>query len=301
MYDTLNIYPRINLLNDDLFGLKKIKLSILRLDEIHPVVSGNKLFKLHYFLDEAIASEHKTIITFGGAYSNHLAATAFACEKKGLQSIAVVRGEEPAMLSHTLLFCRQYGMKFKFISRALYKNIDTYEFLSMLNAEYGRHTLVPEGGFSMQGAKGAEIIADFYERKKYTHICCATGTATTFAGLIQGSGNTSAIVGFSVLKNMTDFPGKLKKLQVDESKNYSINGNYHFGGYAKKTSELIIFMNNFYENNKIPLDFVYTGKMMFGVYDLINKNYFLPGSNILCIHTGGLQGNKSLAKGILNF
>ena len=149
--------------------------------------------------------------------------------------------------------------------------------------------------------KGAKEITNFFDCKNYTHICCPIGTATTFAGLIHGCNDPTEIVGFPVLKNMTDIPQRLKKLNVDETKKNVVINNYHFGGYAKKTKELITFMNTFYKDNKIPLDFVYTGKMMFGVVDLIDKNYFLPGSNILCIHTGGLQGNRSLPEGMLNF
>ena len=127
------------------------------------------------------------------------------------------------------------------------------------------------------------------------------GTATTFAGLIIGCGGDTGITGFSALKNLADIDARLKELGIDAEKKYSFNGDYHFGGYAKKNSALIAFINTFYEDNKIPLDFVYTGKMMFGVYDLINNNYFSPGEKILCIHTGGLQGNESLPAGTLNF
>lgn len=301
LYDLINPAPAIVQLRDEKFNLKKISLSILRLDEIHPVVSGNKLFKLHYFLDEAVSSSHKKIITFGGTWSNHLAATAFACQKAGIRCIGFVRGEKPAALSTTLIFCMQNEMELQFISRDVYQKNITKEFLDMLTKKYGSHTLIPEGGFSMQGAKGAEGITDFFDAKNYTHICCAIGTATTFAGLISGSNNSTEVIGFSALKNMTDIPQRLEKLNIDETKKYVFIGDYHFGGYARKKQELITFINTFYQDNKIPLDFVYTGKMMFGVIDLINKNYFPPGSNILCIHTGGLQGNQSLPEGILNF
>jgi 1-aminocyclopropane-1-carboxylate deaminase len=294
------MHPQITMLKNEVCGRKKIKISMLRLDEIHPVVSGNKIFKLRYFLDEARSSVHKQIITFGGAYSNHLAATAFACKKEGVKSIGIARGEKPDTLSPTLKFCTEQGMQLAFISRSSYEKKDTKEFENLLTEKYGDHTLIPEGGFSQKGAKGAEMIMDTINKKDYTHVCCAIGTATTFAGLINGCDNIH-IIGFSVLKNLNDIEERLKKLNTDKTKNYSIINNYHFGGYAKKTKELINFMNTFYEDNKIPLDFVYTGKMMFGVYDIMNKNYFPNGSNILCIHTGGLQGNQSLAAEVLNF
>lgn len=296
-----NYNINIESLNTAVSRKHNVTISVLRLDTIHPLVSGNKIFKLHYFLDEAIRSLHKQIITFGGAYSNHLAATAFACKVKGLKSIGIVRGETPPGLSHTLLFCIQNGMQLEFISRTSYQKINSDEFRNGLTKKYSDHILIPEGGFSRKGAAGAKLITGYFNSKNFTHICCPVGTATTFAGLIMGCEYGAALTGFSVLKNLNDIDVRLKELHVDAGKRYSCNGDYHFGGYAKKTTELIAFMNTFYKDNKIPLDFVYTGKMMFGVYDLINKNYFPPGSNILCIHTGGLQGNESLPRGTLNF
>lgn len=294
---------RINIesLNNVLPGKHNISVSMLRLDTIHPIVSGNKIFKLYNFLEEAVNSSHKQIITFGGAYSNHLAATAYACKAAGLKCIGFVRGEKSKNLSHTLQFCLKKGMQLEFISRSSYKKINEEKFLISLTKKYGGHTLIPEGGFSQKGADGAKLICNYFSLKNFSHVCCAVGTAATFAGLINGSKDETGIIGFSVLKNLNDVEDRLAFLGVESSKVYSIINDYHFGGYAKKTTELISFINSFYNDNKIPLDFVYTGKMMFGVYDLINKNYFPSGSNILCIHTGGLQGNESLPTGLLNF
>jgi 1-aminocyclopropane-1-carboxylate deaminase len=291
----------INSLQSELFNEKELSVSMLRLDAIHPIVSGNKIFKLHYFLEEAGNSNHKKIITFGGAYSNHLAATAYACKEAGLKCIGIVRGEKQKKLSHTLLFCRQNNMQLEFISRDVYKKINEENFQTELIKKYGDHTLIHEGGFSQKGVDGAKLICNYFNAKKISHICCAIGTSTTFAGLINGCNNQTEIEGFSVLKNLNDIEERLACLGVSSSKKYSVVHDYHFGGYAKKNNDLISFMNSFYESNKIPLDFVYTGKMMFGVYDLIQKNYYPGGSDILCIHTGGLQGNLSLPKGILNF
>ncbi len=300
LYDTISIQPEIKVLPSNQGNEKKVKLSMLRLDEVHPVISGNKLFKLQYFLEEAKNSCHKTIITFGGAYSNHLAATAFACKSEGLKCIGFVRGQEPDNLSSTLIFCRGNGMQLEFISRSAYKDIAN-EFRDTLLHKYGDHTFIPEGGFSIQGAHGAEDIMKLFDGKNYSHICCPVGTATTLAGLINGNKNKSTIVGFSVLKNLEDITYRLKKLNVADSAMYKFFPGYHFGGYAKKTAELIEFMNDFYAHNKIPLDFVYTAKMMFGVYDLVKENYFPAGARILCIHTGGLQGNNSLPVRVLDF
>ena len=293
--------PPVTELKGNLYKDKQIKVSMLRLDEIHPIISGNKLFKLYYFLDEASISSHKKIITFGGAFSNHLAATAFACKEMNLKSIGIVRGEKPVRLSHTLRFCLDHRMELQFVSREDYKKINEKDFLKQLNKQYGEHILIPEGGFSIKGKQGASLITQTFHRSGFTHVCMAVGTATTFAGIIDGCSNQCDVIGFSVLKNMHDIDKRLLSLEVNPSKKYSFIDGYHFGGYAKKTDELISFMNEFYIENTIPLDFVYTAKMMFGLNDLIQKNYFPPGSNVLCIHTGGLQGNQSLPKGTLVF
>ena len=230
---------------------------------------------MHYFLEEAKNSIHKKIITFGGAYSNHLAATAYACKEAGVKCIGFVRGEKPKELSHTLLFCLQNEMQLEFISRDLYKKINDEKFLLSLKNIYGDHILIPEGGFSQKGAKGAELICNYFNSKNFSHICCAVGTATTFAGLINGSNNETEIIGFSVLKNLNDIEERLKFLGVKPSKKYSVIHDVSFWWVMlKKIPDLISFMNSFYQDNKIPLDFVYTGKMMFGVYDLIEKKLF---------------------------
>lgn len=293
--------PVISELVSDDYENKHIKIFMLRLDEVHPVISGNKLFKLCYFLKEAKESTHKNIITFGGAYSNHLAATAFACKKMDLKCIGIVRGEMPPKLSHTLLFCKDQGMQLEFISRSSYKKINEKEFIYGLHNKYGEHTLIPEGGFSTEGKKGAALITDYFSDKNFTHICLPVGTATTFAGITDSNSGKSMIMGFSVLKNYKDFNKRFVSLGVNPLKKYSLIEEYYFGGYAKKTNELISFINHFYRKHNIPLDFVYTGKMMFGVNDLVRKKYFADGSKILCIHTGGLQGNNSLPEGALIF
>ena len=292
--------PEIVQLKDKLFEKSELEVFMLRLDEIHPIISGNKLFKLIYFLKEAKESFNKTIATFGGAYSNHLAATAFACEKLNINAVGIVRGEKPKILSNTLQFCLQHGMQLEFSSRSLYKNKDV-EFLQGLKNKYGEHILIPEGGFSVKGKQGASMIKHYFADKNFTHVCLPVGTATTFAGIVDFNENDTEIIGFGVLKNLDDIFERFEELKVESSNKYTFIGNYHFGGYAKKTPELLSFMNQFYAKYSVPLDFVYTAKMMFGVYDLINKKYFEPGSKILCIHTGGLQGNDSLAEGKLIF
>ena len=290
-------------LHDELFIQKQVTLSVLRLDKIHPVVSGNKFFKLHYFLEEALVSKRDTILTFGGAYSNHLAATAYACKALKLKSIAVVRGEKTTISSHTLNECIENGMLLKFVSRQQFSEKDNADYIDDLKMEFGNCLIIPEGGYAPAGAKGAALIIDLIQYNGYTHICTASGTATTTAGLLLAAKPEQIVISLPVLKGMTDNKTRIKELTENTSdlKNLQILDNYHFGGYAKKTDELISFMNDCWIKYKLPLDFVYTGKMLYGIVDSIKKDRFDKGSKILCVHTGGLQGNKSLPLNSLLF
>lgn len=282
-------------IHDDLFVEKQVNVQVLRLDLLHPVVSGNKLFKLHYFLTEALAAEHKTILTFGGAYSNHLAATAYACRLLGLNCIGIVRGEEPPVLSPTLQQCINDGMQLQFVSRQVYDDKKVASFVAGLQRRPGDYCLVPEGGFHPLGAKGAALIMDLLQDKPATHICTASGTATTTAGLVMAAHPAQQIISIPVLKGITDTATRIQELTGKPAPaNLQVLPGYHFGGYAKKNDELITFMNHCRLAYQLPLDFVYTAKMFFGVMDSIRNNYFEPGSEIICLHTGGLQGNKSL-------
>lgn len=289
-------------MHDELPDIKKVSVSVLRLDKIHPVVSGNKLFKLHYFLENAINSTHKKIVTFGGAYSNHLSATAHACRLLQLKSIGIVRGEEPKQLSPTLQQCRQDGMDLHFISRQTYAKKEDEAFTRQLTAAYGDCIVVPEGGYHPLGAKGASLIMNLAD-DSYTHICVATGTATTLAGILMAATPQQTVIAYPVLKGVTDNKKRIKELtgQADEFKNLLIQDSYHFGGYAKQTGKLTAFMNQCWSRYQLPFDFVYTAKMFFGVVDGIKHDFFPKGSKILCIHSGGLQGNKSLPLNTLLF
>lgn len=303
----MNELPDIDTISADITEIKnsltlekKIAVSILRLDTLFPDVSGNKFFKLYFFLQRAIAQQ-KNIVTFGGAWSNHLYATAAACRQYGIRCTGIVRGEEPPKLSSTLQFCKKMGMRLEFMNREAYRMKDEEGVKHQLLNTYGDIVRIPEGGFSDEGIRGAALIPRLYANTNFTHICCATGTATTLAGLIKGAQPSQMIIGFSVLKGAAEEDRLTHLFGKGSQKKYYIHHDYHFGGFAKKTSELISFMNIFYEQFAIPTDRVYTAKMMFGVFDLINKNYFPPGSHILCVHTGGLQGNDSLPVDTLNF
>lgn len=283
-------------LNSPLLLQKKIQLTIARLDQLHPVVSGNKLFKLHYFLEEYAAGNYTMIQTFGGAYSNHLVATAFACKELQIPCTGIVRGEKPAMLSPTLLQCMEYGMQLDFISRNQYSTI--------ANAPLKNKNIlsIPEGGFHPLGAKGASLIMDAIKEKQPTHTCLAVGTATTLAGILQKAGNGQQVIAVPVLKGMNDIKERIQILNGRAaSEPLTIWDQYHFGGYAKKTAALLGFMNELYETYHLPTDFVYTAKMMYAVLDAVQQDNFPPGSRIVCLHTGGLQGNRSLPAGSIIF
>ncbi len=275
---------------------KKVQLKILRLDKIHPVISGNKLFKLHYFLEQARQQSYTSILSFGGAYSNHLVATAYACKKLKFNCTGIVRGEETANLSHTLKACINWGMQLEFVSRKRYAEI------SQGAIKQTNSFVIPEGGYHPLGAKGASLIMGLLPQRDITHICIATGTATTLAGLLLKAGATQTVVSIPVLKGFTDIKERLQFLTgTNHYPNLTIFDEYHFGGYAKKTGELINFMNELYKQYELPTDVVYTSKMMYAVFGKIKNGFFAEGSNIVCIHTGGLQGNASLPEDSLIF
>ena len=274
---------------------KKVKAGVLRLDKIHPLVSGNKWFKLRYYLEEA-KTENKTIVTFGGAWSNHILATAASCKINNLQCIGIIRGEESTNLSSTLIRAKELGMELVFISHEEYGEKKTPE-----RFDKSDYYFIPEGGYGLKGVAGAATMLDYCKKEDYTHICCAAGTGTMAAGLIKASLPSCKIIAVSVLKNNFELEENIKLLCGNEEKSFQIIHDYHFGGYAKYKPELIDFMNEFYRHTTIPSDFVYTGKLFFGINDLLGNDFFPAGSKLLIIHSGGLQGNASLSNGTLIF
>ncbi|AOZ99860.1 1-aminocyclopropane-1-carboxylate deaminase [Flavobacterium commune] len=266
-----------------------IAVTIKREDLLHPVVSGNKFRKLKYNLLQAKAENKKTLLTFGGAFSNHIAAVAFAAQEQGLQSIGIIRGDElrdKIDSNPTLQFAQECGMQFEFISREEYRLKSESSFLDELKQQFGDFYLVPEGGTNALAIEGCqEILTD--EDSAFDYICCAVGTGGTISGIINSALPHQKVLGFPALKG--DFLQDEIRIFV-QNQNWELLTDYHFGGYGKVNEDLIYFINQFYIENQIPLDPVYTGKMVFGVMDLIQKNYFPAHSNILLIHTGGLQG-----------
>lgn len=274
----------------------RCKMDVLRLDKIHPVISGNKWFKLRYYLEQAINEKKKTICTFGGAWSNHIVATAAACQSAGLKSIGIIRGEKPLQQSSTLIQAAEFGMELHFVSREDFRSKKI-----PLNIPVQDTLFVPEGGFGITGAAGAATISELTGFENYTDICCACGTGTMLAGIARSATIHTRITGISVLKNHTGLEKDIQSLLEGHPANFSVLHDYHQGGYAKKTNALIDFMNQFYTTNQIPSDFVYTGKLFFAADDLLMKGYFKAESRVLLIHSGGLQGNESLKKGTLIF
>ena len=270
-----------------------ISLHIKREDLIHPFVSGNKFRKLKYNLRQAKAENNDTLLTFGGAFSNHIAAVAYAGKEQGFKTIGIIRGDElSGKISEnpTLKFAANCGMQFEFVSREEYRSKSENHFVEKLRMKFGDFYLIPEGGTNELAIKGCEEILTENDAE-FNVVCCAIGTGGTISGIINSVLPHQKILGFPSLKG--DF---LK----DEIRNFVQNHNwelitdYHFGGYGKVNEKLIAFINQFYAETKIPLDPIYTGKMVFGVIDLIRENYFPANSKILLIHTGGIQGIQGM-------
>lgn len=289
----------------DFLEEKNIQLHILREDLIHPTISGNKWRKLFYNLQEAKSDGKNQLLTFGGAYSNHIAATAAAGKEFGFKTVGIIRGEEHLPLNPTLQLAVDNGMELKYISRNLYKE-EKYNasFLQEMKAEFGDFYLVPEGGSNVFAVKGCTEIINNIDID-YDVICCACGTGGTIAGVIAAADATKEIIGFPALKGGAFLQNDIQQLLADyqqqfvveiNNRNWRLITDYHFGGYAKITSELTDFVNDFYQQQNIPLDLIYTGKMLFGILHLAKTTAFFNGKKIVAIHTGGLQGNRGFDK-----
>ena len=293
-----NTYSRIQQIHFSDISDKEISLFIKREDELHPFISGNKYRKLKYNLEEALNQKNETLITFGGAYSNHIAAVAAAGFEHNFKTIGVIRGDELAnnleeviQKNATLKFASEHNMKFEFVSRSEYRTKTSVTFIRKLKEKFGDFYLIPEGGTNNLAVKGCEEILN-EEDAKYDIVCLAVGTGGTISGIINSSKNHQKVMGFPALKG--DFLQHEINKYILKKENWSLNTEYNFGGYAKITEELITFINKFKNETNIPIDPVYTGKMMFGIVDLVKKNYFKKGTKILAIHTGGLQGIEGM-------
>ena len=270
-----------------------IQLYLKRDDLLHPTVQGNKWRKLKYNLLRAQELGKDTLLTFGGPYSNHIYATAAAAKLFGFNSIGIIRGEEPKDMSYTLKFVVSQGMQLVYADRTTYRNKDDENYLHQLQLQYPNAYIVPEGGTNQYALRGvAELVQEI--DVPFNYLCSACGTGGTLAGMVAGLKGEKQLIGFSSLKGddaLTEQIDKLVQGYAGESyKNYSVNFGYHFGGYAKVKPELTDFIKAFKKQHNVQLEPVYTGKMLFGIYDLLKQGYFPKGSTIIAMHSGGLQG-----------
>lgn len=279
-------------IHDPAFDKAGVRVLIKREDLNHRFVSGNKWWKLKYNLEEALRLKHTTILTFGGAYSNHIYATAAAANELGLKSIGIIRGEETSPLNQTLSFASSQGMQLAFVSREVYQKKTEESFFNQLHERVGNFYSIPEGGTNELAVKGVTELAQALGNE-FDYLCCAVGTGGTMAGLIQGVSNEKEVIGISVLKGGAFLNEEVNKFLKKPFDNWRIEVDYHFGGYAKRNNALVSFINQFESHQSLLLDHVYTGKLFVGVVDLIHKNYFKRGSTILVLHSGGLQGRIS--------
>lgn len=281
---------------------KTFRFTAARLDLLHPFISGNKYFKLKYNLLKATQQHKQGIVTMGGAFSNHLAATAFACYEQGMTSVGIVRGEVIEPLNPTLSFCRKHNMKLMAVSRDDYASMS--EAVQQIIKQHPYLFFVPEGGNNDMGMKGCkEILQHTPGANEFTHIICSIGTGTTFKGIASAANELQNVIGIPALKIKTDEQEQfiLQHTAVSSAAKQIVLFDFAGKGYARTDEQLINFMNSFYTKTSIPTDIVYTGKLMQAVIALAEENYFPDDSKLLVIHSGGLQGNNSLPSGTLLF
>lgn len=283
----LEIFSPVHEIINPLFDAHGIKVYLKRDDLIHPMISGNKWRKLKYRLKNAQHQHKNHLVTFGGAYSNHLLATAAAAAKFGFKATGIVRGEQ--VDNNTLFLCKLHGMQLLFTDRDSYR--DKQQLFNQYFGGDDNAIFIDEGGASAEGALGcSELIGELTDT--YDDIFCACGTGTTAAGIINGLTNHQLKTKFNavpVFKNGGFIKDEIDRFLTSPAQ-YDTHTDYHFGGYGKATTELIDFVKQFVAATGIVIEPVYTGKMMYGLYDLINKGHFKPGSKILAIHSGGIWG-----------
>ncbi|MBL0328466.1 MAG: 1-aminocyclopropane-1-carboxylate deaminase/D-cysteine desulfhydrase [Bacteroidetes bacterium] len=288
-------------ITSDIITSKGVELYVYRTDLNHKNISGNKLYKLKYNLEEAkkqnpspLQTGKKTLLTFGGAFSNHIAATAAAGKEYGFNTIGIIRGDELEVLNPTLTFAKACGMQLHFVSRSLYQNKATLN--TYVQEQFGvqNYYSIPEGGSNALGIIGCkEITKDI--PIDFDIVCCPCGTGATITGIILSLKEHQQAIGFQVLKGEYYIKNEVTKWLKEfdsPASNWEINEEFHFGGYAKLKPELLHFIQQFEKENAIPLDYIYTGKMMYGIFENIKQGKFKRGSKIIAIHTGGLQGNR---------
>lgn len=276
---------------DPLLTANHIELWLKRDDLIHPIISGNKWRKLKHNLDDALTSGADTLISMGGAYSNHLHALAYVGKLLGLNTVGIVRGERPSVLTPALQDMVKWGMKLRFVSRSDFRRLRQYKDRQELPGIKLNEYWLPEGGANALALTGvAETVDEI--GLPFDTLCVACGTGATLAGLINAVPGEVSVLGFAAFKNAQYLETEVKALLTQDWHNWAILHDYHFGGFAKINPKLTLFMNDFEEKTFIPLEPVYTGKMLYGIYNLIAKGYFPRGHRLIAVHTGGLQGKR---------
>ncbi len=286
-------------IQDTILEQHEIALFVYRIDLMHPQVSGNKWYKLKYNLLAAKQQGYQTLLTFGGAYSNHIYATAAAGKMHGFQTIGIIRGEAHTPLNPTLQFAVDCGMQLHYLDRTTYRDKKSPEVLEILQQTFGSFYLIPEGGSNALAVKGCtEILTEL--DATFDVITTACGTGGTLAGLVAHLPDHQQVLGFPALKggdflyndteDLLDAYYDAFNISREATRDrYQLMTDYHFGGYAKKKPPLLSFMDDFTQQHQIPLEWIYTGKMFYGLYDLIKNNYFRPCTKIVALHTGGIR------------
>ena len=283
-----------------IFTERKLSVSVLRLDKIHPVLSGNKWFKLKYYLSHTINENKAGIISAGGAWSNHLNALAFACKELGIPVVGAIRGEKPSEYSPTLKELEAWGMQLEFIARDQFR--DEQLLSTQMLKKYPGYLWIPMGGEGLAGIEGVKELTKIIVLANHDYLACAVGTGTFLTGLLENSNSNQQVLGISSLKVSPDSFMIEKAVKSFSSRtNFKIFYDYHFGGFGKADSNLIAYMNGLFKETDIPTDFVYTARLFFAIQDLAAKDFFPPKSRVLVIHSGGLQGNRSLPVKTLSF
>lgn len=280
------------------FGLFQ-KVDLLRLDLLHPIVSGNKFYKLRHYIEFALAKGVSTVASFGGPYSNHIVALAYTAKEAGLKSIGYIRTNADEPMTPSLKEAKAYGMELVYSGRTDFQS--KKEAILQSSEANTDCYFIDEGGYGIVGAKGAATILTENNTTQYDYIICAVGTGTMLAGIINAAEPNQKIIGIPVLKNEGSIESEINALLEDKNRPYTLLHQFHQGGYAKTNPMMLDFMNRLWDAEKIPTDIVYTSKLLFGVGQLIKENYFEKNATILVIHSGGLQGNRSLPEGSLKF
>jgi 1-aminocyclopropane-1-carboxylate deaminase len=275
------------------------KVDLLRLDLLHPIVSGNKFYKLRYYIEFALAKGVSTVASFGGPFSNHIVALAYTAKEAGLKSIGYIRTNADEPMTPSLKEAKAYGMELVYLGRTDFQS--KKEAILQSSETITDCYYIDEGGYGNIGAKGAATILTAQDTSHYDYFICAVGTGTMLAGIINGADAHQKVIGIPVLKNEGSIDAEIKALLEDTNRPYTLQHQFHQGGYAKTNPIMLDFMNRLWDAEKIPTDIVYTSKLLFGTEQLIKENYFEKAATILVIHSGGLQGNRSLPEGSLKF